>query len=410
MRVALTTEFVRTLPKTDLDIYDTKFRGLVLRCRRSGVAVYRLNLGRGRGVVTLGRADVLKPQEAREKARDELSARAKGHVPPSRRKGLDPTLDAFLTESYGPWVTTQRRSGEHTLARLEATFGPSFGKLHLSKFEPFAIERWRSARLRDGKMPVTVNRDLSALRAALAQAVAWKLIPAHPFAEVKPLKVDTHRHANQVRFLTPEEESRLRAALAARDDRRRADRDTANVWRRERRYAEWPAFGTYTDHVTPLILTALNTGMRRGELLALTWCDVRLDPADAARVRVQGTSAKTGQTRDIPLNAEARRVLRAWRGRGTPDPEALVFGGYEGRQMRDVKTAWRAIVREAKIPRFRFHDLRHHFASWLVMKGTDLKTVAALLGHTSTHLTDLTYTHLSEGHKAAAVERLGGLR
>ena len=137
-------------------------------------------------------------------------------------------------------MTAQRRSGTVTLARLEALFSPTFGRLRLSAIESFAIERWRSARLKAGKTPVTVNRDVSALRAALAMAVEWKVISAHPFASVKPLKVDKHRHADKVRFLTAEEEQRLRTALTARDDARRAERDQANVWRRERGYAEWP--------------------------------------------------------------------------------------------------------------------------------------------------------------------------
>ena len=74
--------------------------------------------------------------------------------------------------------------------------------------------------------------------------------------------------------------------------------------------------------------------------------------------------------------------------------------------MRSVKTAWGRLVKAAGIPRFRFHDCRHHFASWLVMKGIDLKTVAALLGHTSTTMTDEQYSHLTDAHKAAAVARL----
>ena len=86
--------------------------------------------------------------------------------------------------------------------------------------------------------------------------------------------------------------------------------------------------GTYTDHLSPVVLTALGTGLRRGELLALRWKDVRLDPSAAARIRVQGTSAKTGQTRDVPLHAEARAVLVTWRGDATPDPHALVFARY----------------------------------------------------------------------------------
>ena len=113
-----------------------------------------------------------------------------------------------------------------------------------------------------------------------------------------------------MRYLSPAEEKRLRAALIARDTTRRAERATANDWRRERGYALWPEHGTYTDHLTPIVLLALNTGLRRGELFNLRWADVDLT---RAIVTVQGGGAKSGQTRHVPLNSEAEAVLEAWK-------------------------------------------------------------------------------------------------
>jgi hypothetical protein len=66
-----------------------------------------------------------------------------------------------------------------------------------------------------------------------------------------------------IRYLSRDEEQRLRNALAARDEARRAARASANAWRRERGYEPWPEYGTYTDYVTPLVPVAVNTGLRR---------------------------------------------------------------------------------------------------------------------------------------------------
>jgi integrase len=126
-----------------------------------------------------------------------------------------------------------------------------------------------------------------------------------------------------VRYLSDDEERRLRRALIARDNARRAGRESANKWRRERGYKELAAYGTYSDHVTPLVLLGLNTGLRRGELLQLRWCDL-----DIARrmLTVRGEGAKTGRTRHVPLNREASRALKAWRP-PVVDADSSVFGG-----------------------------------------------------------------------------------
>jgi integrase len=113
-----------------------------------------------------------------------------------------------------------------------------------------------------------------------------------------------------VRYLTHEEECRFRAALTERDGRRRQARESANAWRRERGYERWPEYGTFTDHLTPLVLLALNTGLRRGELFQLRWQDVQLK---ARLLTVRGAGAKSSQTRHLPLNSEAVRLLELWK-------------------------------------------------------------------------------------------------
>lgn len=395
----------RTAPATTRDVYDAKQSGLVLRLRPSGSHSWRVLLGRGRWH-TLGTLDDVTPEAARELARgvrgDVSKARALGHPDPiaARRKaGKAPTFAAFVDKHYEPWAVQHRKTGAEQAARLRAIFGPAFNAKRLDAVTPFEVERWRSGRLKAGISKSTTNRDLNTLKAALRLAVRWRLLDAYALADVKAAKVDT---ASRVRFLTPDEESRLRKALDARDEARRAERQRANVWRRERSYDEWPTYGTYTDHLTPIVLLALNTGLRRGELFNLRWRDVDLG---GAVLTVEGEGAKSNLTRHVPLNSEAVMVLRTWRGTPAPAADAHVFPGVDGARLEDIKKGWLPLVKAAALTAFTFHDLRHSFASKLVMAGVDLNTVRELLGHADLAMT-IRYAHLAPEHKAAAVAKL----
>ena len=318
----------------------------------------------------------------------------------TRRKARVATFDAFMKQHYEPWAVAHLWSASSFLARLKAQFLPLFGSKPLSEITPWAVEKWRSAWLRgeNSVKPGTVNRDLVALKACLSKAVQWRFIAEHPLRGVKRSKEDTSR---VVRFLSADEEGRLRRSLAARDDDRRAARARANEWRRERGYELMPEFGSYTDYLTPLVLVAMNTGLRRGELLKLTWGDLDLQ---RGILTVRGEGAKSGQTRHVPLNSEAQRVLGAWKPAGC-EGYGLVFPGDDGRPMANLKTAWVRVAAAATLHAFRFHDLRHTFASKLVQRGVDLNTVRELLGHSDFSLT-LRYAHLAAENKVAAVAKL----
>lgn len=411
MRAKLTTEFLRGLKKTPpastVDVYDTQTPGLVLRARPSGTHSYRVLLGRGRWH-TLGGKE-LTPDEARTLAQgvrgDVSKAKALGHEDPAaarrqKRKAL--TFAAFLEQHYGPWVTEHRRSGQKTLEAADAVLVPALGRLKLTEITPFVVEKWRTGRLKtDGVAATTVNRNLDDLKAMLAKAAAWKLIASNPIASVKRLRVD---RVGVIRFLSEDEERRLLAALTTRDEQQRQARERSNAWRRDRGYQEWPSLGQYVDHLHPFVLTLLHTGIRRGEAFGLRWADV-----DVVRgaLTVRGETAKSGQSRVIPLNATIAAALTTWRSQSTDaSADDLVFAnGASGEALTTIKTAWRALLKAAKIKNFRLHDCRHHFASKLVMAGVDLVTVSRLLGHSDIRMT-MRYTHLAPDHMAAAVAKL----
>lgn len=404
MRQSITTELIRrvtaTPPARDLDIYDNHQPRLVLRARASGRHSYRVSLGRGRWF-SLGPVEaILSPAQARLLAQQRLGQYASGTDPRlEKRRAKEDTLSTYLTNTYQPWLTQHRRSAADTAARLFTICDGEFSGIKLSALTAWHVERWRSARLKAGRAAATVNRDLAALRAMLSRAVEWGHLQTHPLRSVRALREDK---VGRLRYLLAAEESRLRNAFKTRDDERRAEREHANTWREERGYERWPPFETYTDNLTPITLLALNTGMRFGELTGLRRSDVDLS---LALVTVRGSEAKSGKTRHIPLNQEAIDVLRNYAPAGD-DASTPIFPGRDGvSRLVDIKTCWAAVLRDAQITRFRFHDLRHTFASKLVMAGVDLNTVRELLGHADIKMT-LRYAHLAPEHMAAAVARL----
>lgn len=147
----------------------------------------------------------------------------------------------------------------------------------------------------------------------------------------------------------------------------------------------------------------LNTGLRQGELLKLKWENVDFEQAV---LTIIGSTTKTGKTRHVPLNEEALFVLRAWKSQpGNKSLAGHVFPSIDGAPMTEIGGSWAWLLKRARISKFRWHDLRHTFASKLVMAGENLNTVRELLGHADYKMT-LRYAHLAPEHKAAAVAKL----
>lgn len=402
MRAALTQLAIDKLPvpASKVEHRDTRLKGLVLRVMPSGVKSWYCEYGRGKRVF-LGRADVLGVADARESARTILADVYRGIDPIEARKPKPgvPTFQDFLDGDYKIWAKANQRAHAQNLKRLATAFKPLLDK-RLDEITGLDVEKWRASEIERGLSLETINRDISSIKAALNRAVDWELISANPLAKVKKSKTDD---CLKVRFLSDNEEKRLRAAMDAREERRRAERDSANYWRRERGYVQLPSLRTvmFTDHVKPLILLSINTGCRRGELFDLTWSNVDLD---RRILTVTGATAKSKRTRHIPLNREATLVLQGWRAQAE-ETDGLVFLNEAGERFDRVNFSWRRLLKDADIAAFRWHDMRHHFASRLVMGGVDLNTVRELLGHSDYSMT-LRYAHLAPEHKLKAVEVL----
>jgi integrase len=382
------------------EVRDAKLKGFLVRVQPSGSMSYIVEYARGKRI-TLAPVGVITPAQARDRALEILADVVKGGDPQAAKKAAKvENLKAYLNHEYGPWVETHRKDGKATLARLKACFVEEFGDKKLSDLNAWIVEKWRAARLKSGIRPATVNRDLIALKAALSKALEWGFLESHPLTDLKPSKVDI---SAKVRFLTEEEETRLRSALDERENRIRQQRANGNEWRAARGYECLPALNCaeFADHLKPMVLLSINTGLRQGELFSLQWSDADLE---RQMLTVNGSTAKSGKTRHIPLNAEAHGVLVAWCGADSGG-DGLIFPSKDGKPFDHVNRAWSGVLRAAQIEAFRWHDMRHHFASRLVMAGVDLNTVRELLGHSDIKMT-LRYAHLAPEHKAAAVARL----
>jgi integrase len=210
-----------------------------------------------------------------------------------------------------------------------------------------------------------VNRELAFLRRVFNVAIEDQKVDINP---VRP-KAFFRENNQRVRFLTNDEEARLRAALDP---------------------SHWP-----------LVAVAIHTGLRRSEQFHLRW-----EHVDFANGILTVPRSKHGGARRVPMNDTVRELLRALPSRLK---SAYVFPSATGETPLDacnfVRRVFVRALAAARIDGFRWHDLRHTFASRLTMAGVDLRTVQELMGHKTLAMT-LRYAHLSPAHQLDAVQRL----
>jgi site-specific recombinase XerD len=377
--------------------YDVGGSGLILRVEPSGRKTYYVVTGRHRRT-RIGTVDVVTLARAQYLARDLLNEASDfGDV--LKRDLRKSTLGGFIESAYAPWVRANRRGAERTLKTLERNFKEPLYHKRLTDITRTDFDNYVTARREEDATAATVVRDLNSLRSVLRLAMERGYLRVNPFTGWRKPKVEDR---GITRYLNADEEQDLRAALVERDDQIRRERVSANDWRRDRGYDLLSEFGEkdFPDHLTPMVLISMNSGLRFGELAALEWSAVDFR---AKVLTVTGRTAKGAKTRHIPLNAEALDALTRWKQQGTG--KGLVFQNGDGTRLGSVKSAWNALLKDAKIKDFRWHDLRHSFASKLVQRGVDLAVVRDLLGHGDFTLT-LRYAHLEPKQKAEAVARL----
>ncbi|UJF19132.1 site-specific integrase [Vibrio sp. SS-MA-C1-2] len=405
----ITSSALKALSVSDKRINDTEVSGFHALKFESGKVVYYVYYRLDGKQVNhkLGLASDLSPSQARDLAKVKLGQVAQGSDVQEQRKEARQdnkrksflNFDTFLTKKYFPYLESRNpKTSAKIFKHLRSQFSHLLHK-DLDQITAWDIEKWKSERVKLGRAASTINYSINTLKGALSRAVDWELIESHNLKAVKVIKADNTR----IRYLSSLEEKRLFDEVKYRDQSIREKRESANKHREIRGNVLFSSFDgvRFVDYVEPIIITAINTGLRRGELLSLLWSDIYFEQR---YLKVRATNSKSKKSRIVPLNDSALEALRLWRQQNSY--HKFVFIAQEDKPLTDIKKPWLKLIEKAGIDNFNFHDLRHHFASKLVMAGVDLNTVRELLGHSDLKMT-LRYAHLAPEHKAAAVNLIG---
>jgi integrase len=318
-------------------------------------------------------------KETADKMAPLIKARDEHRPVPDQRTKVGPFLRTWLDEVAKPTIRASTYASYDDIVRLHLI--PGLGRIPLAKLSPNEVQAFLNAKLASGLSPRRVQYLHAVLRRALVTAERWGLASRNVAKLVDPPRVPRH----EIAPLTPEQARQLIDASV--DDR-------------------W--LGLY--------VTALGTGLRQGELLALRWDDVDLD---GRRLEVRHSLARVGGVLTLlePKTDRSRRVvvlpelvvngLRAHRTRQRMErlvagtrwvDSGHVFATTVGspQDAAAVTRAFKRALARAGLPESRFHDLRHAAATFLLGRGFTLEDVKNLLGHSSIVLTSNTYGHVLE--------------
>lgn len=277
------------------------------------------------------------------------------------RSSTAPRTFPELANEYLQYSEAHKKPSSHkrdvaSLNSLSKTFGGTM----IANIGSRDIERYQEIRLRTVS-PATVNRELQLLKHMFRKAVEWKYMSSNPAQPVRKFKEPPGR----IRYLSLEE----REALI------RECKETLRA----------------------IVITALETGMRKGELETLTWECVNFDRRTITLKRTKNNEIRTVPISDTLLPLLQRLHIER-RGPYVFSRNAGSYGNW--------RKAFENACKRAGIEDFRFHDLRHTFASYLVMAGVDIRTVQELMGHKDIKMT-MRYSHLSSTHLLEAVNKVG---
>lgn len=288
-------------------------------------------------------------------------------------KQEEKTFEAFALEWMETYCKTnnKRSTVRSKYNSLRANLIPYFGRKMLSQITDHDVEQFKAAQLKRGLSPKSLNNELTILRRCLKSAVEWELLVRAP--KMRQVRVAPQKYS----VLTQDEAERLVQSAPE------------PMWR-------------------DMIVCGLNTGMRLGELCALTWEDINLTTKTLV-VRhslVEGVldSPKNNRVRVIPLTDDLYKLLRE-----RTIKKGFVFAHPNGGHLRKSSWPWKALgraCRAAGLRRIGWHALRHTFASELVRRGAAIRAVQLLMGHSTVQMTER-YSHLAPSTLRETVSLLG---
>ncbi len=293
----------------------------------------------------------------------------------AKRHTLGELVDRYLRDVLPLKPKSQKKQTAQLLWWKE-----QIGCKLLSDITPSVIAEYRDKLLsgttyRGGlRSPATTVRYLAAISHAFTIAVnEWGWLDDSPLRKVTRPKEPRGR----IRFLSDEERNNLLKTCET----------------------------SVNPYLYTVVVLALSTGMRHGEILKLHWSDI-----DLAKGRIILHETKNGERRVVPLVGHSLELLKKLDETRLPN-SFLLFPSYKGQtgQKRQnhahIRNAWLTALKRAGVDDFRFHDLRHSAASYLVMNGATLSEIAEILGHKTLAMVKR-YSHLSEAHTSKVVERM----
>lgn len=256
----------------------------------------------------------------------------------------------YIEKHSKPNKSSWRKTDFFYLKRLI----PFFGNYNITDISPALLAEYRSERIKDpvkkGKGQLVskaqINREVSLLRAILNKMVKWGRLSSNPLG-----KVEMFKEQPKQRILTIEEMNQLVSA------------------------AKPP--------LKQIIMVALNTGMRKSEILGLRWDAVNLDTGEILLFKT-----KAQKMRSIPVNDALSKLFQEMK--LSRAGRTYIFEGYDqkskkytGVPQKDIHVAWGTLIKRTGIKGVRFHDLRHTFATWSLHRGGDLTALRDVLGHST---------------------------
>lgn len=285
----------------------------------------------------------------------------------AQRHTLNELLDLYIQK-----LRHEPNPQQTTILELKL-WGELIGDFNLAQITPAKIRSTLEI-IENTKTPAgknksasTVNRHLSVLSSALTFAkkeLGW--IQSNPAFNVSKMPEPQGR----IRYLSEDERNRLLDAI----------KKVSNPF------------------LYPAVMVAISTGARRGEILSLRWADVDLNKGWAV---LQKT--KNGDRRGIPIRGKALDAMRDLYEHRQSD--IFVFPNTTNSGPFDIRRSWEKAIKQAGIENFRFHDLRHTCASYLMMNGCSLGEIADVLGHKTLQMVKR-YSHISDNHKSNVIENM----
>jgi integrase len=368
MKVNLTESFARTVKPTDVRVPYID-DGLILEVNPSGKKVFYYKFRQdGKQVKRkLGDYPTISVKEAKQLV---LNAKHDVQIKGIKQPILGVTFKAFVEGEFKEWLFANNKSAQDSYKTIQTHFLPLLGHIKIKDIEPRIIERWKNQRLNAGISASTVTRNLTELRTIFSRVEDWYKLPTFMPSVKNP-------------SITSEKEKLYLSADEMKKLREMCDRYTYLYYFGEP--DDFPKdWGISTRSKVPIMLPyiihiAINTGMRKGEILQLKFSDI---DRESKMITVRGSTEKTKRYREIAISDKLDKQLSYW-------GNVLYGSDYDANSdelvfpIGDIKRSWETFRKRAGLEHVLFKTLRHHFASSLVLKNVALSTVMNLMGHTN---------------------------